>query len=47
VEIDFERAEVSRAGHRVALAAKELQLLEYLVSHRDRVFPREKILQQV
>jgi len=47
VEIDFERAEVSRAGHKVALAAKELQLLEYLVLYRDRVLPREEILQQV
>jgi len=46
VQIDFERAEVSRAGHKVALAAKELQLLEYLVLHRDRVLPREEILQQ-
>jgi two-component system alkaline phosphatase synthesis response regulator PhoP len=47
VEIDFERAEVSRAGRRIPLAAKELQLLEYLVLHRDRVLPREEILQKV
>jgi two-component system alkaline phosphatase synthesis response regulator PhoP len=47
VEIDFERAEVSRAGRRISLAAKELQLLEYLVLHRDRVLPREEILQKV
>jgi two-component system, OmpR family, alkaline phosphatase synthesis response regulator PhoP len=47
VQIDFERAEVSRAGRRISLAAKELQLLEYLVLHRDRVLPREEILQKV
>jgi two-component system alkaline phosphatase synthesis response regulator PhoP len=47
VEINFERAEVSRGGRQVALATKELQLLEYLVLHRDRVLPREEILQQV
>ena len=47
VEIDFERAEVHRAGRPLALAAKELQLLRYLVNHRDRVVPREEILQQV
>ena len=47
VQIDFQRAEVLRAGQKVQLAAKELQLLEYLVLHRDRVLPREEILQQV
>jgi len=47
IEIDFERAEVRKAGLPLALAAKELQLLRYLVNHRDRVVPREEILQQV
>jgi two-component system alkaline phosphatase synthesis response regulator PhoP len=47
IEIDFERAEVRKAGVPLALAAKELQLLRYLVNHRDRVVPREEILQQV
>ena len=47
VSTEVERAEVSRAGHKVALAAKELQLREYLVLHRDRVLAREEILQQV
>jgi two-component system alkaline phosphatase synthesis response regulator PhoP len=47
VEIDFERAEVRKAGVPLALAAKELQLLRYLVNHRDRVVPREEILQEV
>jgi two-component system alkaline phosphatase synthesis response regulator PhoP len=47
VQVDFERAEVRKAGQPLALAAKELQLLRYLVNHRDRVVPREEILQQV
>jgi two-component system alkaline phosphatase synthesis response regulator PhoP len=47
VEVDFERAEVRRAGLPVSVAAKELQLLQYLVHHRDRVVPRDEILQKV
>jgi two-component system, OmpR family, alkaline phosphatase synthesis response regulator PhoP len=47
VDIDFERAEVRKGGAPLALAAKELQLLRYLIHHRDRVVPREEILQQV
>jgi two-component system alkaline phosphatase synthesis response regulator PhoP len=47
VSVDFEQTEVSRAGRRVPLAAKEFQLLEYLILHRDRVLPREEMLQKV
>jgi two-component system alkaline phosphatase synthesis response regulator PhoP len=47
VEVDFERSEVRRAGEPVSLAGKELQLLQYLVNHRDRVVPRDEILQKV
>jgi len=47
VQVDFERAEVSKGGQPVTLAAKELQLLRYLIHHRDRVVPREEILQKV
>jgi len=47
VEVDFERAEVVKAGQRVGLAGKEIQLLRYLVDHRDRVVPREELLQKV
>ncbi|HTS48612.1 MAG TPA: response regulator transcription factor [Bryobacteraceae bacterium] len=47
VQVDFERAEVHRAGQPVSMASKELQLLQYLVHHRDRVVPREEILQKV
>jgi two-component system alkaline phosphatase synthesis response regulator PhoP len=47
VEVDFERAEVRKNGQRIALASKELQLLRYLIDHRDRLVPREEILQKV
>jgi len=47
VEVDFERAEVTRGSRKVPLASKELQLLEYLVLNRDRVLPREEILHEV
>lgn len=47
VEIDFERSEILKAGQRVDVAHKELLLLRYLVDHRDRVVPREEILQKV
>src|ERR1035438_4270017 len=47
VEIDFERAEAHKAGQPVNMAAKELQLLRYLVDHRERVVMRDEILQNV
>ena len=47
VEIDFERAEARKGGLPVNMAAKELQLLRYLVDHRERVVTREEILQKV
>jgi DNA-binding response OmpR family regulator len=47
VEVDFDRAEVQKAGLKVNLASKELQLLRYLVDNRGRVVPRDEILQNV
>lgn len=47
VTVDFERAEAFKQGHPINLAAKEFQLLRYLVDHRDRVVPRDEILQRV
>ena len=46
VEVDFERAEVRKAGQRVNMAQKELQLLRYLVDHRERVVTREEVLRK-
>jgi two-component system alkaline phosphatase synthesis response regulator PhoP len=47
VDIDFERASVTRAGAPVALAAKELELLRYLIDRRGKVVPREELLEAV
>lgn len=47
VTVDFESGQVSRAGAPVALAAKELQLLRYLVDRRGKVVTREELLQNV
>lgn len=47
VKVDFETGEVTRTGVPVALAAKELALLRYLVDARGRVVPREELLREV
>jgi two-component system alkaline phosphatase synthesis response regulator PhoP len=47
VEVDFERAEVRKAGQLVSMASKELLLLRYLVDHRGRVVPRDELLKNV
>ena len=47
VQVDFEKAEVLRAGVPVSLAGKELQLLRYLIDHRGRVVSREELLKNV
>jgi DNA-binding response OmpR family regulator len=44
--MDFTRSEVRRAGQPVTLAAREIDLIRYLVQHRDRVVPREEIMGQ-
>lgn len=47
VEINFERAEVWRNGRPVAVAARERDLLRYLIENRQRLVPREEILREV
>ena len=47
VSIDFEQGEVRKAGAPVSLAAKELDLLRYLVDHRGKVVSREELLEGV
>lgn len=47
IEADFERPVVTRNGQPVNLAAKEMQLFQFLVDHRERVVTREEILQKV
>jgi two-component system alkaline phosphatase synthesis response regulator PhoP len=47
VAIDFERGDVRKAGAAVSLAAKELELLRYLIDHRGHVVPRDELLETV
>ncbi len=47
VDIDFDRSEARKGGQPVNMAAKEMQLLHYLVDHRERVVPREEIMRKV
>jgi two-component system, OmpR family, alkaline phosphatase synthesis response regulator PhoP len=47
VEVDFDRGDVRKAGTAVPLAAKELELLRYLVNHRGNVVSREELLESV
>jgi len=47
VEADFDSGQVRRNGELITLAAKELQLLRYLVDRRGTVVTREDLLQHV
>jgi two-component system, OmpR family, alkaline phosphatase synthesis response regulator PhoP len=47
VEVDFRRAEVSRAGQPVSLSAKEFQLLCYLIRQRGATLSRDQLLNEV
>lgn len=47
VDVDFEAGVVTREGEPVMLAAKEMQLLRYLIDNRGKVLAREEILAEV
>jgi DNA-binding response OmpR family regulator len=47
VEIDFRLGDVRKGGRRVSLSSKELLLVQYLVSHCERVVPRQELLSNV
>jgi two-component system alkaline phosphatase synthesis response regulator PhoP len=47
ITVDFERGDVRKNGAAIALAAKELELLRYLVDHRGNVVSREELLERV
>lgn len=47
VDVEFTRGRASKGGSRVNLAAKELQLLRYLISRKDRVVSRDELLREV
>ena len=44
-EIDFDRAELRRAGQVVALTAQELRLLEVFLRNRGRVLSRDQLIE--
>ena len=47
VEIDFERGQAQKNGAMINLAAKELDLLHYLIDRRGKVVSREELLEAV
>lgn len=47
IRIDFRRAEVTRAGQPVEMAAREYNLLRYFIANRDQVLSRDKLLDEV
>jgi two-component system alkaline phosphatase synthesis response regulator PhoP len=47
VTVDFERGDAQKGGSPVALAAKEFELLRYLVNRRGKVVSREELLESV
>ena len=47
VAIDFRKAEVTRDGQPLELAAREFQLLRYFVEHRGATLTREELLNEV
>jgi two-component system alkaline phosphatase synthesis response regulator PhoP len=47
IDIDFTKPEVLRCGEPVSLAAREMQLLRYLIDHRGKVLTREELLENV
>ncbi len=47
LEMNLDTKEVTRAGQRISLTAKEFQLLEYLLVNRNRVLSRDDIAERV
>ena len=47
LELDADRREVLKAGRRLKLKPKELDLLLFFTQHPGRVFAREQILDEV
>lgn len=47
VRVDFRRAEVTRAGQTIELAAREYQLLRHFIANRETVLSRDELLNGV
>jgi len=46
-QLDEQRWELRHGAARIRLAPRELELLHYLMRHRDRVVSKEELIQQV
>jgi two-component system alkaline phosphatase synthesis response regulator PhoP len=47
IHFDARRTEVRRDGRRLALSAREFELLRYFIEHRGETLPREELLRAV
>ena len=47
VDVDFRKAEVTRAGEPLSLSAKEFQLLRYFIRQRGNTLSRDELLNEV
>ena len=47
VRVDFRKGEALRSGRRVALSAREFQLVKYLIDRKGEIISREQLLQDV
>ncbi len=47
IRVDFRRAEVTRQGEPLEMAAREFQLLRYFIEHRGATLTREELLNEV
>jgi DNA-binding response OmpR family regulator len=47
VSVRLRQRIVTRRGHRVALSAREFELLRYLIAHRNEIVSREQLLRDV
>jgi two-component system, OmpR family, alkaline phosphatase synthesis response regulator PhoP len=47
VQVDFRKAEVTRAGARLDLSAREFKLLKYFIEHRGATLSRDELLNEV
>lgn len=47
VTVDFRRAEVTKAGQRVNLSAREFKLLRYFIEHLGATLSRDELLNEV
>ena len=45
--VDFRKAEVTKAGQRLELSAREFKLLTYFVEHRGAALSRDELLNEV